>query len=110
MVLLFGLQNQTPLWTVVPKALDPQEIGITYYYKENKLNYIEHTLPCLHDDDFNKPTMLPFFTVVCFQKDLSLIFSNHSFIGRISKINNRYWLETEHLLNQTKSNPPPETP
>ena len=33
-----------------------REIEVNYDDKDNKLNYHWHTLPCLHDDDFCKPT------------------------------------------------------
>ena len=86
-------------WSLIVK-----EIEITYDDKENKLIYHGHTLPCLHDDGFCKPTILTPFTIVWFPEDLCLIFSIHSFIGRMSKLNNRYWLETEHFFNNNSKN------
>ena len=83
-------------WSLIVK-----EIEITYDDKDNKLIYHGHTLPCLHDDGFCKPTILTPFTIVWFPEDLCLIFSIHSFIGRMSKLNNRYWLETEHFFITT---------
>ena len=47
---------------------------------------------------------------VGFPEDLCLFFSIHSFFGRMSKLNNRYWLETEHFFNEKNSNIHPETP
>ena len=52
---------------------------------------------------FCKPTILTPFTIVWFPEDFCLIFSIHSFIGRMSKLNNRYWLETEHFFNNRSS-------
>ena len=39
-----------------------------------------------------------------------MIFSNHSFIGRISKLNNRYWLEIEHFFSNHTSTTSSDTP
>ena len=65
----------------------------TYDDKENKLNYDGHTLPCLHDDGFCKPTIITPLTIVWFPQDLCLIFSIHNFIGRMSKLAHRYGLK-----------------
>ena len=92
-------------WSLIVK-----EIEITYDDKDNKLIYHGHTLPCLHDDGFCKPTILTPFTIVWFPEDLCLIFSIHSFIGRMSKLNNRYWLETEHFFNNHSSTTSTDTP
>ena len=92
-------------WSLIVK-----EIEITYDDKVNKLIYHGHTLPCLHDDGFCKPTILTPFTIVWFPEDLCLIFSIHSFIGRMSKLNNRYWLETEHFFNNHSSTTSTDTP
>ena len=92
-------------WSLIVK-----EIENTYDDKDNKLIYHGHTLPCLHDDGFCKPTILTPFTIVWFPEELCLIFSITSFIGRMSKLNNRYWLETEHFFNNHSSTIPTDTP
>ena len=38
------------------------------------------------------------------------IFFIHSFIGRMSELNNRYCLETQHFLKTNNCNIPSETP
>ena len=81
-------------WSLIVK-----ENEINYDDKDNKFIYHGHTLPCLHDDGVCKPTILTPFTIVWFPEELCLIFSIHSFVGRLSKLNNRYWLETEHFFN-----------
>ena len=91
-------------WSLVVK-----EIEITYDDKDNKLIYHGYTLPCLHDDGFCKPTILTPFTIVWFPEELCLTFSITSFIGRLSKLNNRYWLETEHFFNNHSSTIPTDT-
>ena len=83
---------------------------LTYDDKNNKLIFHGHFLPCRHDDGFCKPTILTPFTIVWFPEDRSFIFSIHSFIGRMSKLNNRYWLETEHFFNNNKSHVSSKTP
>ena len=92
-------------WSVIVK-----EIEITYDDKDNKLIYHEHTLPCLHDDGFCKPTILTPFTIVWFPEEFCLIFSIHSFVGRMSKLDNRYWLETEHFFSNHASTTSSDTP
>ena len=59
-------------------------------------------MPCLHDG-FCKPTILTTFTLVWLSENLRLIFFIHSFVGRMSKQSNRYWLETEHFSITNKS-------
>ena len=78
-----------------------REIELTYDDKENLLIYNGHTLPCYHNDGFCQPTILTPYTIVWFPQEFCLIFSIHNFIGRMSKINNRYWLETEHFFNES---------
>ena len=75
----------------------------------NKLVYHGHTLPSLHDDGFGKSTSLPQFILVWFPEELCLIFSIHSFIGRMYKLNTSYWLETEPFFKINNSDVPLET-
>ena len=93
------------LWSLIVK-----EIETTYDDKDKKLIYHGHTLPCLHDDGFCKPTILTPFTIVWFPEEFRLMFSIHSFIGRMSKLNYRYLLETEHFLNNHSSTTSSDTP
>ena len=62
-------------------SLIVREIEITYDGKDTRPIYHRHTLPCLHDDGFCKPTIITPFTIVWFPEDICLIFSIHSFIG-----------------------------
>ena len=66
------------------RLLIVREIERTYDYKDNKPIYHEHTLPCLHDHGFCKPTILTPFTIVWFPEEFRLVVSIHSFIGRMS--------------------------
>ena len=80
-------------WSLIVRGVE-----LTYDEKENTLIYNGHTLPCLHDDSFCHPRILTSCTIDWFPVDVCLSFSIHSFIGEISKIGNRYWLETERFF------------
>ena len=47
--------------------------------------------------------------MVWFPDDICLLFSIHSFIGRMSKIGKSYWLETENFLNESYSTRTPHS-
>ena len=79
-------------------SLTVREVELTYDENENTIIYNGHTLPCLHDDGFCHPTIISTYTIVWFPGDLCLIFSIHSFVERMSKIGNRFSLETERFL------------
>ena len=83
---------------------------MTHDGKDKKL--IDHgpTLSCPHDDGFRKPTIITPFTIVWYPEELCLIFSIHSSIGRMSELNNGFWLETEHSFSNNNSISPSETP
>ena len=67
-----------------------REIELTYDDKDIKLIKYGHTLRCLHDKGFCKPTVLNPITKVWFPEDLCSNVPIHSFIGRMSKLNNRF--------------------
>ena len=60
-----------------------------------------HSLLCLHSYGFCKSTLKHSYTVARFLEEKSLIFHFPAFIGRMSKLNNRYWFETNEFLNTT---------
>ena len=60
-----------------------------------------HTLACLHSDGFCKPTLKHPSTNVWFPEEICFMFLISGFVGCVSKLNNRYWLETEDFLNCT---------
>ena len=60
-----------------------------------------HTLPCYFADGFCKPTTKTPFTLVWFSNDFCLIFTLQDFIGRMTKIEDRYWIETEYFLHSS---------
>ena len=58
-----------------------------------------HTLPCYFADGFCKPTTKNPFTLVLFNDDYCLIFTLQEFIGRMTKIEDRYWIETDSFVH-----------
>ena len=67
-----------------------------------------HNLPCYFADGFCKPTTKTPFTLVWFINDFCFIFTQQDFIGRLTKIEDRYWIETGsfvHSPHQTKLDP-----
>ena len=58
-----------------------------------------HTLPCYFADGFCKPTTKTPFTLVWFNDDYCLIFTLQDFIGRMTKIEDRYCIETDSFVH-----------
>ena len=58
-----------------------------------------HTLPCYFADGFCKPTTKTPFTLVWFSDDFCLIFTLQDFIGRMTKIDDRFWIETDSFVH-----------
>ena len=68
-----------------------------------------HTLPCYFADDFCKSTTKTPFTLVWFNDDYCLIFTLQDFIGRMTKIEDRYWIETDSFVHSPHSIKPKTT-
>ena len=71
-----------------------------------------HTLPCYFADGFYKPTTkIPFtsqLNLVWFNDDFCLIFTLQDFLGRMTKIEDQYWIETDSFVHSLHSkNPKP---
>ena len=60
-----------------------------------------HTLPCYFADGFCKPTTKTPCTLVWFSDDFCLIFTFQDFMGRMSKIDDRYWIETDSFVHSS---------
>ena len=59
---------------------------------------------------FCKPTVMTPYTIVWFPDELCLLFHIHTFIGKMTKIGKRYWLETDHFFNESYNiNTPPDS-
>ena len=62
-----------------------------------------HALPCYFVDGFFKPTTKTPFTLVWFNDDFCLLFTLQDFLGRMTKIEDRYWIETDSLVQSPHS-------
>ena len=68
-----------------------------------------HTLPCFFAVGFCEPTTKAPFTLVWFTDDFCLIFTLQDFLGRMTKIENRYWIETDSFVHSPHSIKPETT-
>ena len=77
-------------------------VGVLLYLEielhKNVMIIDGHTLPCYFADDFCKPTTKTPFTIVWFSDDFCLICTLQDFIGRMTKIEDRYWIETDSFV------------
>ena len=74
------------------------EIEITNDDTENVMIIDGHTLPCYFADGFCKQTTKTPFNLVWFSEDRCLIFTLQDFLGRMTKIEDRYWIETDSFV------------
>ena len=68
-----------------------------------------HTLPYYFADGFCKPTTKTPSTLVWFNNDFCLIFTLQDFLGRMTKIEDRYWIETDSFVHSPHSSKPKKT-
>ena len=70
---------------------------IEYTFNDNaKVMKIEgHKLPCYFADGFSKPTTKSLYTLIRFRDDFRLLFTFQYFVGRMTKIEDKYWIETD---------------
>ena len=68
-----------------------------------------HTLPCYFADGFCKPTTKTPFTLIWFNFEYCLIFTLEDFLGRRTKIEDRYWIETDSFVHSPHSIKPKTT-
>ena len=68
-----------------------------------------HTLPCYFAEGFCKPTTKTPFILVWFNDDYCLIFTLQDFIGRMTQIEDRYWIETDSFVHSPHSIKPKTT-
>ena len=81
-----------------------EKISLDYDDKVDKLLLDGHTLPCLHSDGFCKPTLKHPFIFVWFPEEICLLFHISDYIGQLSELDNRYWLETDDFFDSTGKN------
>ena len=81
-----------------------EETSLGYVDEIDKIILAIHTLPCFHSDGFCTPTLKHPYTIVWFPEELCLIILISDFIGRMSKVINRYCLDTDDFFNTTENN------
>ena len=57
-----------------------------------------HARPCYFADGFSKPTNITPFTLVWFSDNFCLSFTIQDFVGRMTNIDDRYWIETNSFI------------
>ena len=60
-----------------------------------------HNIPCYFADGFCKPTTKTPFTLAWFSDVFCLILTLQDFIGRLTKIEDRYWIETDSFVHSS---------
>ena len=88
---------------LVSWRIEISEVELTYDDTPNDLIIDGHTLPCYFADGFCKPTTKTPFTLLWFNDDYCLIFTLQDFIGRMTKIEDRYWIETDSYVHSPHS-------
>ena len=63
-----------------------------------------HALTCYFADGFCKPTTKTAYILVWFSDDFRLIFTLQDFVGRMTKIDDRYWIETDSFIHSSLPN------
>ena len=94
---------------LVSWRLEISEVELTYDDTSNDMIIDGHTLPCYFADGFCKPTTKTLFTLVWFNDDYYLIFTLQDFIGRMTKIEDRFWIETDCFVHSPHSIKPKTT-
>ena len=89
--------------------LEISEVELTYVHTANIMIKDGHTLPCYFADGFCQSTTKTPFTRVWFSDDFCLIFTLQDFLGRMTKIEDRYWIETDYSVHSPHSMKPETT-
>ena len=84
---------------LVSWRLEISEVELTYDDTANVMVIDGHTLPCYFADGFCKPTTKTPFTLVWFKVDFCLVFTLQDFLGRMTKMEDRYWIETDSFIH-----------
>ena len=85
---------------LVSWRLEVSEHEFTYDDTQNVMIIDGQSLPCYFADGFCKPSTKTPFTLAWFIDDFCLIFD---FIGRMTKIQDRYWIETDPIVHSSRS-------
>ena len=60
-----------------------------------------YMLPCYLSDGFCKPTTRTPYTLIWFDEKFCLIFRLQEIIGRMTRIKDRYWIETDNFIKSS---------
>ena len=74
---------------------------ITYDGRNNQMIHDGYILPCYHSDRFCKPTTRTPYTLTWFDEKFCLVFRLQEFIGRMTRIKDRYWIETDNFIESS---------
>ena len=74
---------------------------ITYDDRNNQMIHDGYILPCYHSDGFCKPTTRTPYTLTWFDEKFCRIFRLQQFIGRMTRIKGRYWIETDNFIESS---------
>ena len=74
---------------------------ILYDDRNNQMIHDGYILPCYHSDGFCKPTIRTRYTLTWFDGKFCLIFRLQEFIGRMTRIKDRYWIETDNFFESS---------
>ena len=66
-----------------------------------QLIHDRYILPCYHSDGFCKPTTRTPYKLTWFDEKFCLIFRLQEFIGRMKRIKERYWIETDNFIESS---------
>ena len=74
---------------------------IPYDDKINQMILDGYTLPCYQSDGFCKPTTSTPYIMTWLDENFGLIFRLQEFIGGMTKIEDRYWIETDNFIDSS---------
>ena len=74
---------------------------ITYDDENNQMIHDGYILLCYHSDGFCKPTTRTPYILTWFDEKFCLIFRLQEFIGRMTRIKDRYWIETDNFIDSS---------
>ena len=74
---------------------------ITYDDENHQMIHDGYILPCYHSDGFCKPTTRTPYILIWSDEKFCLIFRLQKFIGRMTRIKDRYWIETDNFIDSS---------
>ena len=60
-----------------------------------------YIIPCYHSDGFCKPTTRTPYILTWFGEKFCLIIRLQEVIGRMTRIKDRYWIETDNFIDSS---------